>query len=71
VFDLRFARALPVALAVTLVSTVACADMPSAPAPIPGAKATRDSIPPLEGDSTACRSGYSILSGRIVCNTSG
>jgi hypothetical protein len=61
-----------VALAVTLVSTVACADMPSAPAPIPGAKATRDSIaPPLEGDSTECRSGFTIVSGRIVCNTGG
>jgi hypothetical protein len=71
VSHLRFSRALPVAFAVTLVSTVACADMPSSPAPILGTKATRDSIPPLEGDSTACRFGYVLIGGRVVCNTSG
>ncbi len=69
----RFGRALPVALAIVLVSLVACAEMPSGPVPISGAKAMRDStaVPEGEGDSTACRSGFIIVTGRVVCNSEG
>jgi len=45
----------------------ACQRDITAPAPLKTAKATRDSI---EGDSTLCRSGFIIASGKIICNES-
>lgn len=53
--------------AVVLISTLACADSATAPTPA-GAKAPRDTTTGFIGDTMMCRSGWSIIDGRIVCN---
>jgi hypothetical protein len=63
----RIPRALCVLAAVVLTAIVGCVDAPTGPQAIRGAKAPRDTV---EGDSTACRSGYNIVLGRIVCRES-
>jgi hypothetical protein len=56
--------------AAALTMIAACTDM-TAPTPVTGPAAVRDTIPPVEGDSTLCRSGYHIIGGRIICDGSG
>jgi hypothetical protein len=59
-------RVLSLLGALALVTTVACADSSTAPQPS-GKRSLRDTTV-LQGDSTLCRSGYSVINGRIVCN---
>jgi hypothetical protein len=56
--------------AIALVSVVACADSPTQPT-VPGARAARDTIPPIEGDTLDCRSGWTVINGRYVCLNGG
>lgn len=54
--------------AVVLVTTLACADT-SITGPTPaGAKAARDTTTGFLGDTVMCRGGWSIQSGRVVCD---
>jgi hypothetical protein len=49
-----------VALFASTLAAIACAS-PTAPAPVSAKKAVKDSV-------TTCRSGYTIVNGRAVCN---
>jgi class 3 adenylate cyclase len=49
------------ALFASAVAAIACAS-PTAPAPVNSAKAVKDSV------DANCRSGYTIIGGRYVCN---
>ena len=52
-------------LFVTLTGALAaCVRDFTAPTPVQR-KATRDSV---QGDSTLCRSGFTVIDGKIVCN---
>lgn len=62
-------RLLPLAIALTLVAAVACVDSPTSPQAA-GKRSMRDTTV-LEGDSTECRTGWSVSNGRIVCNAEG
>jgi hypothetical protein len=56
-----------VVLVVAAVALTACADRLLSPAPVNGrTKAARD----IEGDTTLCRTGWSVMDGRYVCNAS-
>jgi hypothetical protein len=61
------ARVLSLLGAILVVSTVACADATTSPQPH-GARAARDTTGFIQGDTTQCRSGFTIISGRYVCN---
>ena len=52
--------------AVTLITTVACADSPTDPV-VRGARAPRDTTAVIQGDTLECRSGWVIEMGRYVC----
>jgi hypothetical protein len=52
--------------ALVVISTVACADSATAPL-VTGKKSARDTTA-LQGDSTACRNGFTVITGRVVCN---
>jgi hypothetical protein len=58
-------RLLPLAIAMTLVGAVACADSPTSPQ-VSGKRSLRDTTV-VQGDSTVCRNGYIVHGGRIVC----
>jgi hypothetical protein len=60
-------RLLSLVAAVAIVATVACVDSPTAPQ-VNGDRASLDTTTFVQGDSTECRSGYTIFNGRIVCN---
>ena len=61
-------RVLALAGAVALVSIVACADSPTEPQ-VTGTRAPRDTTDGIiQGDTLSCRSGWTIESGRYVCN---
>jgi hypothetical protein len=61
------ARVLSLLGAILVVSAVACADSSTAPQPI-GVRAAHDSSDGfVQGDTTECRSGWIIESGRYVC----
>ena len=47
-------------------TAVACADSATAPTPR-GARAPRDTTV-VQGDTTLCRSGWTIIDSRYVCN---
>jgi hypothetical protein len=59
------ARILSLLGAVLVVTAVACADSTTAPLPT-GVKAARDTSV-IEGDTTECRSGWAVVTGRYVC----
>ena len=59
-------RLLPLLGATILIGAVACVDSPTAPR-VTGKRSLRDTTV-LQGDSALCRSGWSIQTGRIVCN---
>ena len=61
------ARVLSLLGAILVVTTVACADATTAPQ-AHGARAARDTTGFIQGDTLECRSGWSIMSGRYVCN---
>lgn len=60
-------RLLSFVAAIAIVATVACVDSSTAPQ-VSGERANRDTSAIIQGDSTECRSGYTIFNGRIVCN---
>jgi hypothetical protein len=59
-------RLLPLAIAMILVGAVACVDSPTSPQ-VSGKHSMRDTTV-VEGDSTLCRNGFLVVSGRIICN---
>jgi len=59
-------RLMPFLAAVILVGAVACVDSPTSPQ-VKGKRSVRDTTV-VSGDSTACRSGWVIMNGRIICN---
>ena len=61
------ARVLSLLGAILVVTTVACADATTAPQPH-GARAARDTTGFIPGDTTECRSGWTVILGRYVCN---
>lgn len=60
-------RLLSFVAAIAIVATVACVDSSTAPQ-VSGERANRDTSAIIQGDSTQCRSGFVISSGRIICN---
>lgn len=62
------ARVLSLVGAVLVFTAVACADSTTAPQPA-GARAPRDTTGFIPGDTTECRSGYTISQGRYICNS--
>lgn len=52
--------------AVAAMTTIACADSPTGPQ-VQGKRSLRDTTV-TQGDSTACRNGWQVILGRIVCN---
>ena len=52
------------AVLVACVSATACVDTATAPRTPAASRAFRDTV----GDTTACKSGYSVMDGRYVCN---
>ena len=60
-------RVLSLLGALVIVTTVACADATTAPQPH-GARAARDTTGFIQGDTLACRTGWSVIQGRYVCN---
>jgi phenylalanyl-tRNA synthetase alpha subunit len=60
------ARVLSLLGAILVVTTVACADATTTPQPH-GARAARDTTV-IQGDTTLCRTGWVVVSGRYVCN---
>ena len=61
-------RVLALLGAVALVSIVACADSSTEPV-VTGARAARDTTTGfIPGDTSECRSGWTIMGGRYVCN---
>ena len=61
------ARVLSLLGAMLVVSAVACADATTAPEPT-GARAPRDTTGFIQGDTLECRSGWTVQTGRYVCN---
>lgn len=51
----------------SLAALTACVDTLTSPLPA-GKRAMKDTTV-IDGDSTLCRSGYTIIGGRIVCNS--
>jgi hypothetical protein len=60
------ARVLSLLGAIIVVTTVACADATTSPQPH-GGRAARDTTELIQGDTTQCRSGWIIQSGRYEC----
>jgi hypothetical protein len=52
--------------AIALVAAAACADSATAPT-VTGARAPRDTTV-AGGDTSLCRSGFTVISGKVVCN---
>lgn len=53
--------------AVVLVSAAACRNAPTSPE-MTGRRSPRDTALAFVGDTTACRSGWVIINGRVACN---
>ena len=56
-----------IALFILLTTVVACSNTLTAPGPVAGQRATRDTTLYL-ADTLNCRSGYTIINGRVVCS---
>ena len=59
-------RVLSLIGAFVLIGAVACIDSPTSPN-VNGKHAARDTTL-IAGDTAACRSGWTIIIGRVVCN---